>query len=122
MYNSMPGTTEYPAKAAGYQCRTSRAQHMYNQSARMFAPAMCGTSANTSATASILSTQTGVIAPVSLSALLITVCNLLLVGLISLLTLSGLTGLISCSVGRITKRSYVTIHFEDIAIGMKAGD
>lgn len=122
MYNSMPGTTEYPAKAAGYQYRTARAQDMHSQSAHTFATAMCGTWAATSATANILSTQTGVIAPVSLSALLITVCNLLLVGLISLLTLSGLTGLVSCSVGRITKRSYVTIHFEGIAIGMKAGD
>jgi hypothetical protein len=92
---AMSGTTEYPAMAAGEQC-TARAQRMHPGSARNFAHTMCGMWATASATASILLFQTGVSASVSLFVLLITLGTFLLV---SLLCLSGLTGLVISRVG-----------------------
>lgn len=96
----MPCTTAYPAMAAGTMC-TSHALRTQSQPARMFAQATCGMWAAASATASILLIQTGVVAPVSLFALLIIVVSLLLAVLVSLLTLSCLTGLIISPVGLI---------------------
>lgn len=86
-------TTAYPAMTAGHSC-AFRAPRMQNS----FAQAMCGLCAMTSA--SILLIQTGVIAPVSLFALLIIVgVILLLVVLVGLISLSGLTGFVLSLVG-----------------------
>jgi len=86
-------TEKYPAGAAGYGC-TSCMPRMYTLSQPMSVQAMCGLWA----TASILLTQTGVSASVSLFALLIILGNLVLSGLLSL---SGLTGLVFSLVGLI---------------------
>ena len=123
----MRSTTKYPAKASGNQCAACTRSSFSPMSAQT----MCGMWATASAAASILLIQTGVSASVSLFVLLITLGNLLLVsligllgllGLTGLLSLSGLTGLVLSSVGLIKGLSYVAIHFEDTAIGMKAGD
>ena len=109
----MPCTTEYPAMVAGNMCTShTHAQRTPGQPARMSAQATCGMWAAASATASILLIQTGVVAPVSLFVLLISVISLLLVVLSGLLSLSSLTGLVISTVGLI----------RGLAPGTKAGD
>ena len=98
-------TTEYPAMAAGQQY-TSRAQCMPDASTRTRRDArtMCGQWATASAAASILLLRTGVLASVSLFVLILIIGSLFLVslvGLLSLLTLSGLTRQLISLVGLI---------------------
>ena len=119
----MPCTTEYPAMVAGNMCTShAHAQRTQSQPTRMSAQATCGMWAAASATVSILLIQTGVVAPVSLFALLISIISLLLVVLSGLLSLSCLTGLVISTVGLVKRLSYLTIRIEDTAIGTKAGD
>lgn len=97
---ALTSTTEYPAMAAGSKQCTQSAQGMPVHSARQSSQAMC----DTWTAASILPLQTGVLASVSLFALLPIPGFFLIVGilvLVGLLSLSCLTGLVVSLVGLI---------------------
>lgn len=108
MHHSRSTTSYTPAMATCYG-RTLRARWMGKHTSPMAAQAMCGVRTTRNTTSDILLLQTGVMASVSLFALLIPLNTLLLPNLISL---SGLTGLSLSLVGLI----------KGLSPGTKTGD